>query len=386
MASPKIKSVQVNGRTRYRFVIDIGPDPITGKRRQKTRTYDRRKDAQADLAKIINEVNRGAYAAPSKITVDEYLTEWLRSATRGKEAATARNYADALKPVRARLGAVPLQKLTTVHAEDLVDWMLTSGRKRGGKVGTGLGPRSVQLTLSRFRSALDSAVHRRLVEYNVAAPVKCPSQVRTEREPWIAAEVRVFLGSLTGERLQAVMLLSLLGLRPAETCGLRWADVDFDASTLTVAVTRTLVASDHGTVVVTKAPKSSSGKRTLPLPPQVTAALKASKATQAAEKLRAGEVYQDSGYVLVDELGAPQRTDWLRRRTYALMAAAKVRKVRPYDARHACLTYLATNGVPDVIVSAWAGHSDLSLAKRVYVHPSAKDLEQGRDALAVLLG
>jgi site-specific recombinase XerC len=99
-----------------------------------------------------------------------------------------------------------------------VDWMLTSGRKRGGKVGTGLGPRSVQLTLSRFRSALDSAVHRRLVEYNVAAPVKCPSQVRTEREPWTAAEVWVFLGSLAGERLQAVMLLSLLGLRPAETC------------------------------------------------------------------------------------------------------------------------------------------------------------------------
>ncbi|MGH4014956.1 MAG: hypothetical protein ACRDSL_13755 [Pseudonocardiaceae bacterium] len=35
------------------------------------------------------------------------------------------------------------------------------------------------------------------------------------------------------------------------------------------------------------------------------------------------------------------------------MAAAGVRKVRPYDARHAALTFLATNGVPDVIVSAW---------------------------------
>jgi integrase len=68
------------------------------------------------------------------------------------------------------------------------------------------------------------------------------------------------------------------------------------------------------------------------------------------------------------------------------MATAGVRKVRLYDARHACLTYLATNRVPDVIVSAWAGHSDLSLAKRVYVHPSAKDLEQGRDALSALLG
>jgi len=36
-------------------------------------------------------------------------------------------------------------------------------------------------------------------------------------------------------------------------------------------------------------------------------------------------------------------------------------------------------------VSAWAGHADLSMAQRVYVHPSPKDLEQGRDALAALL-
>lgn len=118
----------------------------------------------------------------------------------------------------------------------------------------------------------------------------------------------------------------------------------------------------------------------------MVAALSRFKAVQAAEKLRAGIAYVDSGYVLVDVQGNPQRTDWLRRQTYRLMAEAKVRKVRPYDARHACLTYLATNGVPDVIVSAWAGHSDLSLAKRVYVHPSAKDLELGRDALTVLLG
>jgi integrase len=53
--------------------------------------------------------------------------------------------------------------------------------------------------------------------------------------------------------------------------------------------------------------------------------------------------------VLVDGLGAPQRTHWLRRRAYELMAAAGVRKVRFYDARHSTLTFMATNGVPDVI-------------------------------------
>jgi integrase len=118
----------------------------------------------------------------------------------------------------------------------------------------------------------------------------------------------------------------------------------------------------------------------------MVAALTRFKAMQAAERLAAGPAYVASGYVLVDEIGRPCRTDWLRRRAYELMAAAGSRKVRLYDARHATLTYLATNGVPGVIVSAWAGHSDLGMAARVYVHPSAADLEQGRDALAALLG
>ena len=68
------------------------------------------------------------------------------------------------------------------------------------------------------------------------------------------------------------------------------------------------------------------------------------------------------------------------------MAAAEVRKVRLYDARHACLTYLATSGVPDVVVSAWAGHADLSFTKRVYVHPKSEHLQPASDALARLLG
>jgi hypothetical protein len=40
----------------------------------------------------------------------------------------------------------------------LVDWMLTSGRKRGGKPGTGLGPRSVRLTLGRLKAAFEMAI------------------------------------------------------------------------------------------------------------------------------------------------------------------------------------------------------------------------------------
>jgi hypothetical protein len=143
MASPRIKPVQVGDRTRYRFVVDIGRDPITGKRKQVRPTFDRLRDAQAELAKILHEVNRRTFTVPTKTPTGEYLLDWLRSATRGKEEATRRNYEDALRPVIERYGAKPLQKLTTTDVENLVDWMLTSGRKRGGKPGTGLSPRTV---------------------------------------------------------------------------------------------------------------------------------------------------------------------------------------------------------------------------------------------------
>jgi integrase len=390
MALPKIKEIEVvaNGetKTRYRFVVDVGRNPKTGKRKQETHTYDGRRQAERELARILREVDRGAYVGKSKVTLDEFLGEWLRSATRGKSPNTKSAYVNGLKPAREYLGGTLVQQLTTRNVEDLVDWMLTEGRRRGGKPGTGLGPRTVQITLSKLRSALDSAVHQRIVDFNVASPVKCPPQVKATREPWSPDEVKTFLASLAEERLRAIMLLALIGMRPEEVCGLRWKDVDLDGETLTIANVRTLTWDEDGGRVIEKGPKTESGGRTLPLPEPVVAALKAFKAQQAKEKLAAGEGYSSTGYVLVDEAGQPFKTDQFRRAAYRLMKLAEVRKVRLYDARHACLTYLAVSGVPDVIVSAWAGHADLSIAKRVYVHPSAKDLEQGRDALAKLLG
>ncbi|WP_326701116.1 hypothetical protein OG909_29725 [Streptomyces sp. NBC_01754] len=105
--------------------------------------------------------------------------------------------------------------------------------------------------------------------------------------------------------------------------------------------------------VVKKGAKTDTGKRTLPLPKPALRALKAFRTQQAAEKPAAGEAYTDSGYALVDDLGRPWKTDKLRREAHKLMATTGVRKVRLYDARHACLSWTANNGVPDTVVSAW---------------------------------
>lgn len=389
---PDIKKIiGAGGKVRYRFVVDIGRDPATRKRRQLTQTFDKKREAEAELARIRHETARGTYVPPSRLTLGEFLDEWLASATRDVERATAANYRDAALPVRERLGGRALQSLTEADIEALVDWMLTKGRKRGGRPGTGLSARSVRLTLGRLRAALNVAVRRQLVVRNVAlfvtiprAAAKAALAASAERLPWTEEEVRKFLSAIVGERLYAVLLLSLMGLRPAEVCGLRWSDVDLDAGMLAAGDnTRTLVDGQ----VEEKTAKSEAGKRALPLPSVVLAALRAFRKRQAAERLAAGPAYTASGYVLVDELGAPLRTDWLRRQAHRLMEQVGVRKVRLYDARHACLTYLGGVGVPDVVLAKWAGHADGgTLAKRVYIHPDASHLRLAAAHLDELLG
>lgn len=389
MADPIKKITLKGGKVRYRFVVDVGTNPATGKRKQLTVTKDARKEAVAEYGRIQHQKSTGTYVAPSKVTVADLIDIWLKAATRDVERATKRSYEDAMRYVRTHLGEKRLQQLTEDDVESLIDWMLTGARRIGGTPGTGVGVRTVSLTLGRLRAALNLAIRRGLVARNVAGHVTIPRAARVAakakakaRIPWDEDEVKVFLAHVAGDRLNAVMLLSLIGLRPAEVCGLRWRDVDLDAGTISVETTRTLVEG----VVVEKDAKSDSGERKLPLPAVVLAALKAFHRAQAKERLKAGEGYESSGRVVVDELGRAVKTDWLRRRAYKLMDAAGVRKVRLYDARHACLSWMANNGVPDTVVSAWAGHADLGFTKRIYVHPDPQSLKAGSDKLAELLG
>ncbi|MGQ4445649.1 tyrosine-type recombinase/integrase, partial [Streptomyces violaceoruber] len=92
------------------------------------------------------------------------------------------------------------------------------------------------------------------------------------------------------------------------------------------------------------------------------------------EKTAAGQGYEDSGYVLVDARGRTLNGRQLRERAYKVMDRSGVRRVRLYDARASCLTYLANHGVPDHLLARWAGHADVRTTKRWYVKPDVEDL------------
>jgi integrase len=385
------KVVLRSGAVRYRFVVDVGRDE-TGKRKQLTVTKRTKKEAQEEHDRIRGQITTGTYIAPSKVTVSEWLDVWLAKKAKTREETTVDTYANYVTRAREQLGHIRVQQLTEEQVEEFRDYLLTSGRKRGGQPGTGLAYVTVQGILNRLQEALDYAVARRVVAVNVAAFVEMPSSARhAERQagrkrakPWNFAEVEQFVAGIEGDRHEAPLLLSLMGLRPAEVCGLRWSThIDLDTRTVEVGDTRTLTSrKGKATRVVEKGVKTEAGNRGLPLPSLAYGALAAMKVVQDAEKLTAGEAYEASDYVFVDELGRPLTTRHLRMHAYKLMSELKLRKVRLYDARHSCLSYLALKAkVPDVVLAAWAGHTNANFTKMKYVHVTAEDLQEAADAL-----
>ena len=74
-----VKKVELaSGETRWRLRFYIGTDPDTGRQEIITKTFDRKKDADAEAAQLRTWREAGVRVTPSKEPLQKYLPRWLR--------------------------------------------------------------------------------------------------------------------------------------------------------------------------------------------------------------------------------------------------------------------------------------------------------------------
>lgn len=385
MSEPIRKVTLADGTTRYRVVVDVGRKP-DGKRAQRTATFSRRREAVEWLAATRQSVNTGNYIAPARTTLAEHVEAWL-AGRRGLRPATVRNYRDALRPAVELLGWMPLQQLTRADVERVVASMLDGSVRKVGRKGQPLSPRSVNLTITVLRTALETAVRDGQLPRNPAQYVEhVESTEHRAGAAWTAAQVDQFKATVWDDRLHAAWLLSLYGLRRGEVLGLRWqrgerwSYVDLAAGVLRIGgpeATRTVVAGRE----VLGPPKTRRGARELPLDDELAAALRALSARQAAERLAAGPAYGDSGFVVVDELGRPPRPEAYSDGFARLARQAGCPPIRLHDARHTSVTIMRALGIADHVVAAWHGH-DETVMRATYTHTYTDELRAAAERRA----
>src|SRR5260370_31389972 len=138
--------------------------------------------------------------------------------------------------------------------------------------------------IGRLSAAFEQAVDDGKLARNPCRKVRASGGAKAPRDTWNEDQVRKFITAVSADRLGACWLLSLLGLRRGEVCGLKWNDVSFTAATLSIRQTHVQV----GSATIEKGPKSERGYRTLPLFQPVLGALEALNRTQLAEREAAG--------------------------------------------------------------------------------------------------
>ena len=166
------------------------------------------------------------------------------------------------------------------------------------------------------------------------------------------------------DRLAALWLLAArTGLRRGELLALRWSALDWETATLTIASSRAAGQHQAGGT------KTLAGLRTIELSAAVLAALRAHRAAQVAERLRAGEVYADHDLLFPTRWGTPLSARNLLRRFKQLAARAGLPEtLHLHDLRHTAISHQLAAGVALPEVSAAAGHATPAVTTAVYAH------------------
>ena len=348
-----------NGRWEYRF--DLGPDPLTGRRRETSKTgFGTERDAAKALRVAIAAHDGGRRVTSSSRTVQQFMDEWHAAVQPGLRATTWVNYRDYLDAyVIPVIGNTRLQDLTPVRLNLLYGHLLTKGRVRGSG---GLAPKTVQNVHRLLHRALQDAVKWDYLPRNVAEAAEPPKVERSRPTVWTPEQLGAFVTQVRDDRFYALWLLAVTtGLRRGELAGLALNDLDLERARVSPGVTR-VVVDGH---TAESRPKTASGVRTLALDPVTQSALDAYVRSWQEERRVLG---QSSPLLFVWADGRPLHPDTITGLFHKHASDAGLPRIRLHDVRHSYATAALQAGIAAKVVSERLGHSTAAFTLQVYSH------------------
>ncbi|MGH9026985.1 MAG: site-specific integrase [Acidimicrobiia bacterium] len=344
----------------WRVDVEVGRDPVTGRRRRVSRTiHGTREDAEVALARLrvadpekrlpTGGTNARSVAEVFQLyrrAIDAGLIELAPSTIATIRSATKITAAVQL-PDGREFGSIRLSRLTWQDIEYLYAAMRAAGKS----------PAYVRRCATVLARALDLARKRGLIDSN---PAKDAARPRTSRSKPFAPtgdEVSAVLAEAQrrdSEIGDAATILASTGMRRGEFLALRWADVNLDQAELHVAA----AISDGGPGVglVYKATKQSDW-RDVPL---TSAACEAFKRQAERRTELLGQAPEPDEYVFAGGIDGhvPMRPGHV---TVRWAAARGVSPITLLHLRHYTATAMLDAGESYRTVADILGNSEATL-------------------------
>jgi integrase len=266
---------------------------------------------------------QGVYVDRSRITVTQYLGDWLDAHAMEIKPATLSTYRYLVTHyVDPHIGRMRLQSVRPTTLSGLYRDLLV----HGGKEARPLSRATVDYVHAILRKAFNDAVRsEQLLVTNPAERAKRPrSGPRGLLEVWTAEQLRTFLNAASHHRLSAFFrVAAYTGARRGEVSNLRWADIDWDAPALRVKGSVGIIAGQR-----VEGTTKSGRERLVSLDAGTVDVLRDLRRKQVENQLALGDAWTETGHVFTSGDGMPINPDSMT----ALMAKT-IRRTTPLSRR-----------------------------------------------------
>lgn len=344
---------------KWSYTVDIGRDPATGKRKQKTKSgFKTKKEAQQDCAELIAKLTKGMFVESKNKTIEDIVNEWLETSKIRVKETTFKNYKRAAdKRVIPVLGKLPIKELTHAIGQRFINNLMEEG----------LSNRYIEYVYTILNGTVEHAVKTEQLIKNPLQYVEVPRPRKRVHTTWTLEECNRFLHFASFDNPIYYMTFKLLihtGMRRGEVLALTWDNIDLHEQKINV--TQNLLYDEEGFRFTTL--KTNSSYRQISIDEDLANELKKYKAKQNHFKLALGSEYNDQNLVCSREDGRPIYFRTLSIHLDNLIRKANVPKIRLHDLRHTHATILLKLGENPKIVSERLGHSKVSMTLDVYSH------------------
>lgn len=348
-------------------------DPNTKKRHQMQ--YNTQREAKAAEARIRTELKGNIHVADADtITLREAAELWIAACERdGKELSTINQYKGHVKNHIVPLaGSMKLNKIGVPYIHSFIDRLREKGVSE---------PTSKAIRTS-FGAILANAQARGLVVFNAVSEARTAKRsgrhdklVKVGEDIPTTAEVKAIIDGAKDQRARVFLrVAAMTGMRASELRGLEWKSIDLNKGEIEVSQ-RADAYRKLGS------PKSSSGRRTIPIGPKLIAELREWKVACPSRSIvfptRKGGVMDHSNIIqdwyLPAQIagGVTVTTDKLDESGNPVLAAkyTGLHALRHFYASH-CINAKEDGGLglAPKVVQDRLGHSTITLTLDVYGH------------------
>lgn len=355
--------------------------------KQRSKSFDRKSDAQRHLATVEADLLRGTYIDPraGQVTLADYAEQWMaqqewRPATRVLAESHLRNH------IGPRLGS---RQLVSITRTDVQGFVKSLSREPGA-----LSPRTVEGVYRRLVSILEAAVYDRRITHSPAIKIQLPKIAKSATGDLVVldlGDVHRIADAAPPWMTAFVWTIATAGLRPGEAAGLTLERVDFMRREIHVDRQLTTIVrhtddtpdGETRTTAVLAPTKTQASVRTIPVGDSLIAELNRHMTVCAPVEMQPGATL-----LFGNRDGQPLRRNtmgdaWNRiRRTLDLAPQAR----GWHSLRHTYASWLIEAGLSVKTVQARLGHASATETLEVYSHLWPNSDDDTRAAIERRLG